>query len=275
MDNKQNEENVSKKGDNDKTNPEKMDGKQKYKALSKSRDANANENEHRNNNKWIKSKREPNKVEVKKMFAEVIAMITKVLMNHHVYEFAGELYIQEGNGSIGDEATGAISDLLMIWWDRKFKSKLNLLEINNKLLKRYIDDINGLFEAMKPGTEFKYDKLSINNEKAKLDENRKAELVTMEVIGSIANSIDPMLKFTVDVPSNHEDGKLPMLDTKVWIEEGQINFEFYQKEMKNKLVLSKNSAMPNRQLIQIHTENVFRRLHYTRKCLDYKIKINF
>ena len=301
------EENVSKKGDKNKINPEKMDEKQKVKALPKSRDSinknealsksrdysNKQENnknietkksekdnkegkseeQNKNKNIWISSKREPNKEEVKIMFAEVMARITRILMNYHVYEFAGELYIQEGNGSIGDEATGSMSDLIMIWWDIMFKNKLTLLEINNKLLKRYIDDINGLFAAMKPGTEFKDNKLTINKCKAEKDAKRNIELVTMEVIGSIANSIDPMLKFTVDVPSNHEDGKLPMLDTKVWIDKGEINFEFYQKEMKNKLVLSKRSAMPNKQKIQIHTENVFRRLHNTRKCLDDKIKI--
>ena len=83
-----------------------------------------------------------------------------------------------------------------------------------------------------------------------------------------------MLKFTVDVPSNHGDKKLPMLDSKVWIESGEINFEFYQKETKNKLVLSRRSAMPIRQKIQIHTENIFGRLHNMRKNLDDITKIN-
>ena len=45
--------------------------------------------------------------------------------------------------------------------------------------------------------------------------------------------------------------------------------------MKNKLVLSKNSAMPITQKIQVHTQNVFRRLHNTkkRKKLHNQVKI--
>ena len=109
------------------------------------------------------------------MFAEVMAKMTRVLMNHHVYEFAGELFIQEGNGSIGDEATGSISDIVMIWFDLMFKKKLNELEIAPKLLKRYIDDINSVFKALKPGTEFRDNKLEINPSKAVTDEEKNPE----------------------------------------------------------------------------------------------------
>ena len=34
----------------------------------------------------------------------------------------------------------------------------------------------------------------------------------------IGNSIHPSIQIEVDFPSNHEDGKMPVLDLKVWRE---------------------------------------------------------
>ena len=102
---------------------------------------------------WNPPKREPSTDEEKSLFAEVIAVVVKILMNNHVYSFGGDLKVQEGNGSIGDRATGIIAQFVMIWWDRQFKAKLKELAVECDLLKRYIDDINGVFSVLAPGTE--------------------------------------------------------------------------------------------------------------------------
>ena len=41
----------------------------------------------------------------------------------------------------------------------------------------------------------------------------------VEVVKDIGNSIHPSIQFDVDYPSNYEDGKMPLLDLKVWIQE--------------------------------------------------------
>jgi hypothetical protein len=57
----------------------------------------------------------------------------------------------------------------------------------------------------------------------------------MEVIQKIANSINsinPMIKLTVDTPCNHEDGKMPVLDVRFNVNEkenNRIDFEFFGK----------------------------------------------
>ena len=54
----------------------------------------------------------------------------------------------------------------------------------------------------------------------------------------------------IDVPSNHKDGKMPILDLKVWLEEDMSNrrhlimHEFYAKEVSSKSVIPDNSALP-------------------------------
>ena len=46
----------------------------------------------------------------------------------------------------------------------------------------------------------------------------------------IANDINPMIKLTVETPCNFEDGKLPVLDVKVDVNEEEndrIDFQFF------------------------------------------------
>ena len=82
----------------------------------------------------------------------------------------------------------------------------------------------------------------------------------------MANSIVPMLKFEDDVPSNHPDCRLPILDLKVWVSDNvtvgckQIKHTFYKKPMASKLTLRANTAYPMSQLRSIMVEEVLRRL---------------
>ena len=83
--------------------------------------------------------------------------------------------------------------------------------------------------------------------KYEVDKNKSPDVVTMEVVRDIANSIDGMIVMTVDAPSNHEDKKVPMLDVKVWLNDednNKIYYQYYEKPTKSKYVISKTSAMP-------------------------------
>ena len=51
------------------------------------------------------------------------------------------------------------------------------------------------------------------------DEGKCDDEITMEVINQVAESIDPMIKFTIDVPSFHEDKKIAVLDLKIVLNE--------------------------------------------------------
>ena len=75
-------------------------------------------------------------------------------------------------------------------------------------------------------------------------------------VQSIGNSIHPSIRLEVDYPSRHEDGKLPILDLKVWIEKrrrvddgGQdrdvrvVLHEFYYKNVCSKSVINARSAL--------------------------------
>ena len=56
----------------------------------------------------------------------------------------------------------------------------------------------------------------------------------------------------MDIPSDNEDNKLPVLDLKMWVEEhrddeevySQLMHEFYEKTMVSDLMIMKESALP-------------------------------
>ena len=53
----------------------------------------------------------------------------------------------------------------------------------------------------------------------------------MELIQEIANSINPMIKLTIETPCNFVDGKMPVLDVKVNVngqESDRIDFEYFE-----------------------------------------------
>ena len=145
---------------------------------------------------WKPIERDLTSQERKTLVAEVLAVLCKVIMNHQVYNFGGKTYLQQGFGCIGDEAIGVIAWIVMLWWSKKLRIKLNELSIANEVMKIYVDDLNGLFEKLKPGTIFKNGRLEYDEEKAKVDETLPIDKVTMCIIKEIANTIDSMIKMT-------------------------------------------------------------------------------
>ena len=83
-----------------------------------------------------------------------------------------------------------------------------------------------------------------------------------------------MIEMTVDFASNYEEKKIPMLDLQVWMNESvdQIYYEYYEKQTKSSLVISKNSAMPLNKKIDTLSQGVFRRLHNTKREIDWESK---
>ena len=85
-----------------------------------------------------------------------------------------------------------------------------------------------------------------------IDDNIEApDRNTMESPQEIANAIHPIIRVTIDYPSNHPDNRLPFLDIARWIGEIDLNGEkqrkifhsHFTKEMSNRLVIRKDSAL--------------------------------
>ena len=123
-------------------------------------------------------------------------------------------------------------------------------------------DISIAIETIKKGS-----KIVIDEAKKISDENVCDTKVTMKVIQEISNKINPMIKLTVDTPCDHENGKLPVLDVQVNVnqnEDNRIDFEFFQKPTKNPFVILANSALSHPQKRTILTQECLRRLRNTK-----------
>ena len=110
----------------------------------------------------------------------------------------------------------------------------------------------------------------IDEGKKVMDEERSQNKVTMEIVQQIANSINPMIKVTVETPCNYKDGKMPVLDIKVKINDNEMNridFEHYEKPTKNPRVILASSALSFSKKRTILTQEGLRRLRNTKREL--------
>ena len=67
---------------------------------------------------------------------------------------------------------------------------------------------------------------------------------TFEVLLKIANTLDSDIQLTMDVPSQNEGGKMPVLDLNVWVSQNVARHSFYSKPMASPLAIMYKSAPP-------------------------------
>ena len=87
----------------------------------------------------------------------------------------------------------------------------------------------------------------------------------------IANSVS-FLNLTVDSPSLHPSGFMPILDLQIKTENNQIVYKFYKTEVSNNLVILNRSAMPRKVKRITCIQEVMRRLRNTKRKLSWSIK---
>ena len=80
------------------------------------------------------------------------------------------------------------------------------------------------------------------------DEALKPDCVTAKVMASIMSSIDPDIQLTWDAPGNNPDGRMPVLDLRLWLETDEngvnrVRFTFYEKPMATQFVIKRESAL--------------------------------
>ena len=216
---------------------------------------------------WNKPKRIPTKLELRKMFGKALEGMLIVCMNNHVYQFENITRLQKQGGPIGLRLTGEIADCLMINWDKKLLTKLESHGMIPELYTRFKDDIAIVIESLEKGSKLVEDTITVDEMKKLEDENKNDTKVTMDIVQNLANTINPMIKLTVETPCNYPDGKLPVLDITVKINQeaqNRLDFEFFEKPTKNPRVVMADSALSFRQKRTILTQEGLRRLRNTK-----------
>ena len=179
----------------------------------------------------------PNNKETKRMLSIAIEIAIKHIMKTHIYEFEGEL-----------------------------KRQLNI-----KMYKRYVDDINIVLEI--PTVE------------GNIESNKKEEditITTMNKVKEIGGTIHNSIKLQLDTPALNNDHKMPILDLKVWCEKRKITtsnktiiknvvlHEFYAKPMSAKNVMHARTAMPTQMKKTALTQEMLRVLLRCSPLLEKK-----
>ena len=85
-------------------------------------------------------------------------------------------------------------------------------------------------------------------------------------------SLVEFLKFTGEECGMFKDKKLPTLDTSLWVNDGKVEFQFYEKPTVGNMVLQKDTALPVSSLRASLLQETVRRLINTSPGLDTSIK---
>ena len=112
-----------------------------------------------------------------------------------------------------------------------------------------------------PTLTYKYDDINVIVETSVKEGDRERE--TMASLKRIADSIDESLTVKTDVTSEHDDGKVPILDLKVWIGEGKngdmkVLHEHYMKDVSSRMVINVKSAHGERMKQNVLTNEIVR-----------------
>ena len=192
----------------------------------------------------------------KKLLMKAFEVALKLVMKNHIFTFNDENFKQLNGGAIGVSIAGDVANLFMVWWDRELKVRLDEARILIELYSRYVDDGNTAIQCPE-------DLIDCPND--------EAEKETMDRVKTIANSIHQSIQVKVDHPSNHEDERMPILDTKMWIGEVEVRGEmkhqilyiYYEKAMSSKHVLHKESAISRGSKINILVNELLRVMRNT------------
>ena len=228
-----------------------------------------------NDENWSYPTQEFTKIQRKTIVATMVQIGVLTMMNTHLYEFGGKIFLQKDGGPIGLRATCAVARVVMNFWDAKWMNVMEENQISRDLEDRYMDDIRVILMALKAGWRWLEDGFYWWEEWQ--EEDMKSEVTqedrTANILLESMNSVMKFLRFTKEAPNDFEDKKLPTLDIKIWIEKMQIWYMFYQKPMCNNIVVQEKSALSESVKVSSLTEEIVRRLKNTRDSLPVEYRM--
>ena len=155
------------------------------------------------------------------MLALVLEITILAVMGKDMFSFNGEgdVRLQLVGGPIGLKLSGVLAKVYMLYWSRHFQNIITRVTRNSNfmlyLCKLYVDDNNLAMEELEPGSRFIDGELVVVQDEVEDDSCIPGDQRTAKVVQTIANSISPFIKMTVDCPSLHQDGWMPILDLQV------------------------------------------------------------
>ena len=213
----------------------------------------------------------------------VFQIIILAVFRNHCFQFRGRLYKQSKGGPIGLRLTSLVARIVMDRWATLTIFKLDMAGAKIYAFMKYVDDVNVVLRSFSRGLRWQGKDLVWTQEAEDLDVTSgfSAEKITMLRVKEAAESVFPWLQFTVDLPEDHREGAVPMLDLQVWVQPqddhpgdcsdpGQYQslcWAFYEKPSSSCRVLRSTSAYTWRSKLVTMNMEMFRRLRNTSRQL--------
>jgi hypothetical protein len=208
--------------------------------------------------------------------ATVVKIGVLVMMNTHVYTWNVESFLQKAGGPIGLRSTCAVARVVMNDWDRRWIELCNENNIRIGKSNRYMDDIRTFLKVLREGWRWMEGGLCYtkNWEQEDRTSGISSSRRTANILVGMMNDIFPFLNFTIELGEDFVDGKLPSLDTKIWVQDGwKILFEFFEKTMASNLMVEAGSALSKDVKMATLSEEITRRLRNTSLDLDHSCRL--
>jgi hypothetical protein len=188
------------------------------------------------------------------MFSIAIGILIVETITNHGYQYDSKIFKQEEGGAIGLEIVGVVANVYMCWWDKQLIQRTAAENLQLEVYKRYVDDCNIVVD------DFREDST---------DES------VVRRISEIADTIDPSIKSTYDYGSKYEDGRLPMLDLKMWIGKDptgtwRILHSHYMKDVSSRFLIHERSSHPNTMKLNVLVNEGLRILRNTSPFLGWE-----
>jgi hypothetical protein len=142
------------------------------------------------------------------------------------------------------------------------------------LLKFYVDDQNLVVEELPPGSRLVEGKVEVVETEVEVDRAVPGDRRTALVYKDIANSICPYTKVSVDFPSAHASGWMPLLDLQVRMRQDKtVDWKYYKKKVTSQYCVLNRSAVPAKVKRVALVQEGLRRLRNTRPALVEECKV--
>ena len=223
---------------------------------------------------WRLPDKEPTANQKRKMLTECIRIALTIVMENHMYTFDNKIRKQTSGGAIGLTLTGTLAQIFMMWWDGEFIKRAEDAGIVLRMYKRYVDDIDPVMLETPLGAELKDGKIIVEEARIATDMNIAADARAMRLVKLIGEGIHDSIKLETEYPSKHDDGKMPTLDLKIWVESStkKIEYEHYAKPVASKFTVHQRSAMCIKSKRQILTQEGLRILLNCSRRLPWEVK---
>ena len=121
------------------------------------------------------------------------------------------------------------------------------------------------------GSRIVDDRIVIIEEEIEADRLIPSDLRSARLVQSVANTISPFIKVTIDCPSQHpaEQGFMPIFDVQAKMVNDRVIYKFYKKKVSKQTVIHASSALPANTKRHALVSEGLRRLRLTDRSLPW------